>query len=92
MFRAAEPGPANSVLFMFVIDPPVKGADYTVSRLLAEAYPAETEALWAKLREAFAGGMYRVSLQSLPDASMPAVAQVPSAPAPLEPAAIDPPR
>ncbi|MGE3841243.1 MAG: hypothetical protein AB7I50_06620 [Vicinamibacterales bacterium] len=93
VFRAMEPGPANSVLFVFVIDPPVKGADYTVSRMLAEAFPSETEALWAKLRDAFAGGMYRVTLHAVPDATAtPASAAAPgpptagaSAPVPVQP-------
>ena len=32
VFRALEPGANNSVLYVFGIDPPVKDADYTVSR------------------------------------------------------------
>lgn len=84
VFRAMEPGPANSVLFVFVIDPAVKGADYTVSRVLAEAFPSETEALWSKLRDAFAGGMYRVTLQAVPDAATtPAPVSV-ATPSPVE--------
>ena len=39
VFRANEPGANGSVLYVFTIDPAVKGADYTVSMILAEAFP-----------------------------------------------------
>ena len=32
-------GPNGSVLYVFVMDPTVKGADYGVAKILAEAYP-----------------------------------------------------
>ena len=41
IFKAAEPGPNGSVLYVFVMDPTVKGADYGVAKILAEAYPTE---------------------------------------------------
>jgi hypothetical protein len=63
VLKAAEPGPDNAVLYLFVFDPVVKNADYTVSHLLAEAYPSELEKLWTTLREAYAGAMHRLSLQ-----------------------------
>src|SRR5215218_6082819 len=40
-FKAAEAGPNGSVLYVFVMDPAVKGADYGVAKILAEAFPAE---------------------------------------------------
>jgi hypothetical protein len=66
VLKASEPGPAGSVLYVFVLDPVVKGADYTVSRILAEAFPDEIGVLWPKLRECYAGGLNRVSLAPLP--------------------------
>ena len=30
VFKAVEPGPPGSALYVFIVDPPVKGADYTV--------------------------------------------------------------
>jgi hypothetical protein len=45
-FKATEPGPNDSVLYVFVMDPAVKGADYTLSRLLSEAFPDEVQALF----------------------------------------------
>ena len=41
VFKAAEPGAGGSVLYVFIIDPAVKGADYSVSNILAEAFPPE---------------------------------------------------
>ena len=46
VFKAVEPGAAGSALYVFIIDPPVKGADYTVSTILAEAFPQEVQTLY----------------------------------------------
>ena len=54
IFKAAEPGPNGSVLYVFVMDPAVKGADYGVARILAEAYPAEIMDLYRMYSGAFA--------------------------------------
>jgi hypothetical protein len=51
MFRATEPGPSGSVIYLFVIDQPLKGADYTIPRVLAEAFPAEAQALEQQLTD-----------------------------------------
>ena len=42
------PAGAN-VLYVFVIDPSVKGADYTVSNILAEAFPAEVQCGYSRM-------------------------------------------
>ncbi|MDR1989918.1 MAG: hypothetical protein LBQ09_06765, partial [Acidobacteriaceae bacterium] len=39
IYRSPDPAGAN-VLFVFVIDPAVKGADYQVSNIIAEGFPA----------------------------------------------------
>ena len=40
------------MLYVFVIDPTVKGADYTVSNILAEAFPpAEVNELYKQYAE-----------------------------------------
>src|SRR5205814_9925257 len=54
VFRANEPGANGSVLYVFTIDPAVKGADYTVSTILAEAFPTEVQALYKSFAEAYA--------------------------------------
>jgi hypothetical protein len=62
VFRAVEPGANGSVLYMFVIDPAVKGADYTVSGILAEGFPNEVQALYQQYAGAYAGGQNFVNL------------------------------
>ncbi len=62
VFRAVEPGANGSVLFLFVLDPAVKGADYTVSTILNEAFPAEVQDLYKRYSEAYASGQNIVNL------------------------------
>lgn len=62
VFRAIEPGANGSVLYVFVIDPAVKGADYTVSSILAEGFPTEVQALYQTYAGAYAGGQNFVNL------------------------------
>jgi len=64
MYKAAEPGPNNSVLYVFVMDPAVKGADYGVAKILSEAYPTEITDLYRMYTGAFAtAGQTIVNLQ-----------------------------
>jgi hypothetical protein len=62
VFRAAEPGANGSVLYVFVIDPAVHGADYTISTILAEAFPADVQALYKQYAESYASGQNIVNL------------------------------
>jgi hypothetical protein len=69
LFKSPEPAGAN-VLYVFVIDPSVKDADYTVSTILAESFPVdEVNALYTKYAEAFAQGMNFLNLQLVQDFS-----------------------
>lgn len=52
-FKAAEGGPGGSVIYVSIMEPVVKGADYSVSNILAEAFPAEVQALYKTYSEAF---------------------------------------
>jgi hypothetical protein len=65
VFRATEPGPSDSVLFVFLVDPVVPGADYGVARVLAEAFPDEAGALYALYSGAYApGGQTMLNLEA----------------------------
>jgi hypothetical protein len=67
IFKAAEPGPNGSVLYVFVMDPAVKGADYGVAKILSEAYPNEVMELYRMYTGAFAtAGQTLINLQSVP--------------------------
>jgi hypothetical protein len=64
IFKAVEPGPNGSVLYVFVMDPAVKGADYGVAKILAEAYPTEIMDLYRMYSGAFAAaGQTLLNLQ-----------------------------
>ena len=68
VFRSSDPGPAGSVLYVFVNDPAVKGADYTVTNILAEAFPAtEVTDLFKQYTAAYASGMNFVNLTLVSD-------------------------
>jgi hypothetical protein len=67
IFKAAEPGPNGSVLYVFVMDPTVKGADYGIAKILSEAYPSEVMELYRMYTGAFAtAGQTLINLQPVP--------------------------
>ena len=81
IFKAAEPGPNGSVMYVFVMDPTVKGADYGVAKILAEAYPTEIMELYRMYTTAFApAGQTLLNLGPVP--STPAAPGAPAAGAP----------
>jgi hypothetical protein len=53
IFKAAEPGPNGSVIYVSIMDPALKDADYSVSDILAEVFPAEGLALYKTYSGAF---------------------------------------
>ena len=64
VFKSADPAGANT-LYVFVIDPSVKGADYQVSNIIAEAFPAEANDLLKKYADCYAQGMNILNLSVL---------------------------
>ena len=70
VFRVAEPGPDNSVIYFMVIDPPARDADYTISTILSEGYPGgEGQTLYTTFSGAFAGGISAMNLNLVNDFS-----------------------
>jgi hypothetical protein len=67
VFKSPEPAAGGNVLYVFTIDPAVKGADYTVSTILAEAFPQEVQALYKQYAEAYASGQNFVNLALVSD-------------------------
>ena len=63
VFRALEPGPNGSVLYVFEINPAVSGADYTVSTILNEAFPDQVQDLYKKYADAYVSGQNFVNLK-----------------------------
>jgi hypothetical protein len=54
VMKIAKPLPDGSVAYVHVIDPVVRGADYTVMKILYEEFPDERQALYELYRGAFA--------------------------------------
>jgi len=67
VFKSPDPAANGNVLYVFIIDPAVKGADYTVSTILAEAFPAEVQALFKQYADAYASGQNFVNLALVSD-------------------------
>ncbi len=71
-FRATEAGPNGSVLYVFVVDPVIPGADYGVARLLAEAFPDEVGQLYELYDGSFAAGQTMLNLEAVQLLAVPA--------------------
>ena len=63
VFRAVEPATNGDAVYVFEIDPAVRGADYTVARILEEAFPADAQSLYRRYAGASASKQHVVDLQ-----------------------------
>jgi hypothetical protein len=54
VYKASEPGPSGSVMYVFLIDPVVKDTDYTPSAILAEGVHEDVRPLYKALSDALA--------------------------------------
>ena len=67
VFKSPDPAGAN-VLYVFIVDPSVKGADYQVSNVIAEAFPGpEANEILKKYADCYAQGMNIVNLNLIQD-------------------------
>jgi hypothetical protein len=85
VYKASETGPNGSVLYVFILDPTVKGADYGLGRILAEAFPdsARLQEIWKLYNDSIAGGG---SLLNLTPVAVSADSPKPAADSPQPPA------
>ena len=84
-FRAVEPGPNAVVLYVFVLDPAVPGADYGLGRILADAYPEQIQEIWKLYQGSVTSGGTLLNLN--PVDPMPPMPVVPVNPAVTTPPA-----
>ena len=58
VLKASETGPNGVVLYVFLFDPAVAGADYGLGRILAAAYPDQTklQEIWKLYTDSLATG------------------------------------
>jgi len=68
VYKAAEPAAGGAALYFYVVDPVVKGADYSVSAILGEAFPPEQlTALYKQYSESYMSGQNFVNLALIAD-------------------------
>jgi hypothetical protein len=58
IFKVTEGAPGGAVLYAFLLDPTVVGADYSLGRILADAYPdqAKLQEIWKLYSGSVTGG------------------------------------
>ena len=76
VFKAAETGPGGVVLYVYLIDPTVVGADYGIGKILADAYPDQINQIWKLYTGAVTGGTL-VNLTPVKPVPPPPLAPVP---------------
>ena len=54
VMRVMKPLPDGNIAYVHIVNPVVKGADYTIMQALYDAYPEERQALYERYRGAFA--------------------------------------
>ena len=54
VYKSSQMAQGNAV-YIFMIDPVVKGEEYDITRLIAEVFPVEVQELFVKYRDSFAG-------------------------------------
>jgi hypothetical protein len=82
IYKSTEPGPGGNVLYVAVINPVLKGADYTVAKILYEVFPTEVQTIFPAYRDSFAAGLSRTNLSLVQDFGAAGQGQTPAAPAP----------
>lgn len=74
VYKVQEPAPGGNVYYLFLIEPAVKGADYSSAamlKILYDTFPSEAQDLYKKLTEASAGGRNVLNLQVTANMSQP---------------------
>jgi hypothetical protein len=68
VFKSPDQAAGGNALYVFIIDPAVKGADYTVSNILAEGFPPDQlNTLYKQYADAYAQGQNIVNLALFSD-------------------------
>jgi hypothetical protein len=86
MYKAAEPGPNSTILYVFVIDPTVPGADYGLGRILAETYPdmAQLQEIWKLYTGSVTGGGSLLNLTPIVPPAIDLTAPITPPPTPTQ--------
>jgi hypothetical protein len=87
-YKATEPGPGNSVVYVFLVDPAVPGEDYGLGRILSSGSTdtAALQEIWKLYTGSVTSGGTLMNLSPIPEPPPEAPgATKPTAPAPTKP-------
>jgi hypothetical protein len=87
-YKATEPGPSNSVLYVFIVDPAVPGEDYGLGRVLTSGSKdtAAIQEIWKLYQNSVTGGGSLLNLSPIPEPPPePAPGEKPAPAAPATP-------
>ena len=87
-YKATEPGPGNSVLYVFLVDPTVPGEDYGLGRILSSGSTDATalQEIWKLYTSSVTSGGSLLNLSPIPEPpAEPAAGEKPAAAAPAKP-------
>ena len=65
LLKGIEAGPGGNVVYLWLLDPTVKDEEYSITSILAEAFPSEAQDLWAKYTACFVSGQVMLNLQQV---------------------------
>jgi hypothetical protein len=65
VLKGVEPGPGGNIVYIWLFDPAVKDIEYSITTILAEAFPTEAQDLWAKYTACFASGQSMLNLNQV---------------------------
>jgi hypothetical protein len=72
VFKAQEANQGGNIFYLFVMDPVVKGADYSIGKILSEGLPAaEVQDVWKKYTDSLAAGQNVLNLQLVANLGAP---------------------
>ena len=63
VYKGQETTTGGNFVYVWILDPPVKDVDYTVTSILTEAFPNEAQDLWAKYTACFVSGQTMLNLE-----------------------------
>jgi hypothetical protein len=66
VFKSPDPAGEGQVLYVWIVDPVVKGADYGLGKILSEAFsPADANAIFKQYADAYAKGQLKINLNTV---------------------------
>lgn len=72
VFKAQEANQGGNIFYLFFMDPVVKGADYSIGKILSEGLPAaEVQDVWKKYTDSLAAGQNVLNLQLVANLGAP---------------------